>query len=200
MSEHRVIERVLACLKTIAVRCAADGKLDRPAAEQALDFFHHFVDGSHHIKEDDHLFPAMEPKGFHRDFGPTHFMRLEHQECHQHLEAMNAALGGAADGDAEAVRQFNDNARGYIKVLGDHIIKEDYRLFPLVNQVLGVPEQEAVLAAFTRIENEADAGTHEAYLRLADQLADHCGVPHAHAVVGNGHNNCSCPQHAAAPA
>src|SRR5262245_53673997 len=110
-NEHRIIEQVLACLKKIVAQCAADGKLDRAPAEQALDFFQTFTERWHHGKEEEHLFPALEPKGFARDFGPTHFMRLEHEEGGGYLRQMGAAIPGAAAGEVGDVRRFTDNAR-----------------------------------------------------------------------------------------
>ena len=62
--EHRIIEQVLDCLEKMAQNCAAGGRLDKPSAEQALDFFRNFADRCHHGKEETHLFPAMEAKGF----------------------------------------------------------------------------------------------------------------------------------------
>ena len=83
--EHRVIEQVLTCLERIAEQCAAEGRLDRTSAEQALEFFRNFADRCHHGKEEVHLFPALEAKGFPRDGGPTGVMLHEHDQGRAHV-------------------------------------------------------------------------------------------------------------------
>jgi hemerythrin-like domain-containing protein len=94
--EHRVIEQVLNCLERIADVCAAERKLDGRSALHALDFFRSFADGCHHRKEEAHLFPALEAKGFPPKTGPTAVMRAEHTECRQHVQAMASVVEDAA--------------------------------------------------------------------------------------------------------
>ena len=93
-NEHRVIEQVLGCLEKMAAQ-AVEGKLDEPSAREALDFFQTFADGCHHHKEEDHLFPLMEAKGFPRHGGPTGVMLHEHEEGRRHVKAMRSALAGS---------------------------------------------------------------------------------------------------------
>jgi hemerythrin-like domain-containing protein len=72
--EHRVIEQVLGCLEAMGAEARAAGRLDGAAAQDAVAFFRNFADRCHHGKEEVHLFPALEAKGFPRDGGPTGVM------------------------------------------------------------------------------------------------------------------------------
>ena len=191
-SEHRVIEQVLACLAKIAENAEAQGRLDKHAAEQAVDFFRAFADHCHHGKEEAHLFPAMEAAGFSRSQGPTGVMLREHEQGRAHVRAMAEAIGPASAGDAAAVRRFAEHARGYIALLGAHIQKEDHVLFAMANQALSPEEQQTLLAAFQKVESEEmGEGTHEKYLAIANDLADRFGVPQAE-LAHAGHHGCGC--------
>jgi hemerythrin-like domain-containing protein len=193
MSEHRVIEQVLGCLEALARQALADGKLDGASARQALDFFRHFADGCHHGKEERHLFPLMEFRGFPREGGPTGVMLHEHEEGRRHIRAMAEAVESAAAGDGAAVGRFADRVQSYARLLREHIFKEDNRLFPMANHALRGGDQEALLKSFGRVEQqEMGEGTHEKYLRLADELAERCSVPKQSTPV----DCCACSHHA----
>jgi hemerythrin-like domain-containing protein len=190
-AEHRVIEQVLGCLEKMVQDCSERGQLDEPSAADAISFFKVFADRCHHGKEEVHLFPAMEAKGFPRESGPTGVMLREHEEGRQYVRGMEASLTAAAGGDAQAQKQFCRNARGYIHVLRDHIHKEDHCLFGMANQAFTEQDQRDLLAKFDAVEHEEmGAGTHEKYLAIANRLADRYGVAKAAPVA-----TCGCSHH-----
>ena len=186
---HRVIEQVLTCLERIADQGLANERLDEVSARQALDFFQTFADGCHHGKEESHLFPLMEAKGFPRLGGPTGVMLHEHEEGRQHIRAMHEALPGAATGQDTSLREFARHARAYVDLLRQHILKEDQRLFPMANQVFSPEDQARLLDRFAHVEHhDMHEGTHQKYLELADTLAERFHVARAGgAVRGCGH-------------
>jgi|SRR5581483_9393843 len=169
--EHRVIERVLLCLEKIGARAQQTGKLDESSARLALDFFVHFCDGCHHAKEERHLFPLLERKGLARANGPTGVMLREHEDGRKHLQAMTRALPAATAGAKEALQRFAFHAQAFASLLRQHILKEDYRLFPMADELLTADEKEALARAFIHVEHEdAGAGTHQKYLDIAHEL------------------------------
>lgn len=175
--EHRVIEQVLRCLEQMAHRCETQSALNAQDAQDAIAFLRTFADQCHHGKEEAHLFPAMEARGFARDGGPTGVMLYEHEQGRVFLRGMAAAVDAAAGGDATAQGSFVQHARGYIDLLRQHIQKEDQCLFTMANQAFSEADQRQLLDAFDKVESEhAAAGTHEKYLRVAENLADKYGV------------------------
>ena len=192
-NEHRVIEQVLDCLEAIVKGCAATGKLDRQAAKDAVDFFRTFADGCHHAKEETHLFPAMEARGFARESGPVAVMLSEHEQGRAHLRAMDGAIEAASAGDPEALGRFVDHAKAYTALLRHHIEKEDHCLFPMADEALSGADQRALLEAFEKVETHAP-GTHERYLAIAGALAGQYGVPHSTAPGGapSHRGTCGC--------
>jgi hemerythrin-like domain-containing protein len=190
VAEHRVIEQVLSCLDRIAGECRKAGRLDADSARKALDFFRNFADRCHHGKEETHLFPAMEARGFPRQSGPTGVMLQEHEQGRAAIRGMAESVDGAARGDADAVERFVRSARGYVELLRQHIEKEDHCLFPMADDALTAADQKRLAEAFDAVETEhMGAGTHERYLALADELAAAYGVSRAartHAGPGCG--------------
>ncbi|MBI1832620.1 MAG: hemerythrin domain-containing protein [Planctomycetes bacterium] len=188
-SEHRVIEQVLACLEKMAEQAHARGRLDEVSARQAIDFFQTFADRCHHAKEEAHLFPMMESKGFPRHGGPTGVMLHEHEEGRTHIRAMLAAVEAAGAGDEAAVRDFTVHARAFVQLLRLHIFKEDHRLFPMASQVCSPANDANLVERFAQSElDETEPGVHEHYLELAQSLAERFGVaPAKLTTCGCGH-------------
>ncbi len=179
-NEHRVIEQVLSCLEEMIRQSDSHGKLPEQPARDAIAFFRMFADRCHHGKEETHLFPAMEAKGFPREEGPTGVMIREHDQGRAHVLGMNEAVAGAAAGDTASLKEFAHHGQGYIDLLREHIEKEDHCLYSMANQAFTEADQQALLAAFEKVESEElDAGTHETYLTIANNLADRFGVPRA---------------------
>ena len=189
--EHRVIEQVLNCLEKMVQRCGQEGRLEKQPAKDAVAFFRNFADRCHHAKEETHLFPAMEAKGYPREGGPTGVMMHEHELARAHVRAMDQAIEAASAGNALALEQFGRHARDYIGLLREHIEKEDHCLYTMANQAFTEEDQQELLATFAKVETEElGTGTHEKYLQLANDLADRLGVPRA--VAGGAGNRCGC--------
>ena len=180
MNEHRLIEQVLNCLEKILEQCTAGKKLDTKSAKQAIEFFRGFADRCHHGKEESQLFPVMEANGFSGGCSPVAVMLREHELGRLYIQGMDAAIEPAAAGDSESLKWFIQHGESYLKLLREHIRKEDICLFPAANHRLTEKDQEQLLAAFEKIETEEiGQGTHKASLRIANELADRFGVPRA---------------------
>jgi hemerythrin-like domain-containing protein len=107
-------------------------------------------------------------------------MRAEHTEGRDHIQAMNSALRDATRGDSAAIEHFVEHAQAYVRLLREHIAKEDNCLFPMANAAMSFAENEAVIAAFDEVENhEAEARNHQRCLEIAEDLAKRFGVTQA---------------------
>lgn len=158
-ADHVVILRAVAVLERLADDLRRHAPVDRSALTWLIDFFQTFVDGCHHRKEEQHLFPALERHGIPRQGGPIGVMLDEH-------EAGRILLQAIADGDAT---RRADAIERYATLLRLHIDKENGILFRLADMVIPGPEQRRLLAAFEAVEGEALApGRHE---RLLAELA-----------------------------
>ena len=166
--EHRVIERVLAALERLT---------EKPATEflepwkKALDFIRHFADQCHHFKEEKVLFPALEEHGIPNEGGPIGMMLLEHEEGRSYVRAMFDALSKIEAGDRSAQVALFENAQQYLRLLREHIQKEDDILFRMADEVIPEDEQIQLLKTFeTHEAEEIGVGVHEKYLKIAAEL------------------------------
>ena len=167
--EHRVIEGVLDVFESLAAR-PLKGSFDH--WKGALDFARHFADQCHHYKEEKVLFPALEEHGIPRDEGPVGMMLLEHEEGRSYVRGMFAALAQIEAADESAQAALRENARQYVRLLREHIHKEDDILFRMADEVIPADEQIQLLKNFeTHEAEEIGAGVHEKYLQIARELA-----------------------------
>jgi hemerythrin-like domain-containing protein len=166
--EHRVIERVLAVLQKLTTR-PVENSLD--SWRKALDFFSHFADQCHHFKEEQVLFPAMEEHGIPREGGPIGMMLMEHEEGRSYVKAMLAAIPLVEAKNEVAKEILVDKAKAYLRLLKEHIQKEDEILFKIADDVIPAEEQKDLLRSFEEHEaKEMGEGAHEKYLKIAEEL------------------------------
>ena len=178
MQEHRVIEQVLDCLEVMAQQCDDGKELDVEAAKEAIDFFRNFADRCHHGKEEDCLFPLLESKGFPREGGPTGVMLHEHEAGRSHVRGMAGAVDAICSGEPVQQTEFVAHARDFIRLLREHINKEDHCLFQMTDQQLSKQDQLQLLESFAHVEHDdLGPGTHQKYLELAAGLVARFGVP-----------------------
>jgi hemerythrin-like domain-containing protein len=166
--EHRVIERVLTALERLIKRPVAGALGDW---QKAVDFFRTFADQCHHFKEEKVLFPAMEEHGIPSEGGPIGMMLMEHEEGRSYVRAMSAAITLVESKDEAAIGSLLRSAEAYIRLLREHIQKEDEILFPMADGVIPADEQRQLLNSFETHEAEAmGANVHEKYLKIAQEL------------------------------
>jgi hemerythrin-like domain-containing protein len=167
--EHRIIERVLDAVQRLTL---APARQNLERWQKAIDFIRHFADRCHHCKEEQVLFPALEAHGIPTEGGPVGMMLLEHEEARSHVRAMLEGLARIEAGDDGGEAGLFDNAGQYLRLLREHIQKEDEVLFRMADEVISADEQKKLLAAFAQHEaEEMGPGVHEKYSKIAMELA-----------------------------
>ena len=167
-SEHRVIERILDVMEKLT-QDSVVGSLE--SWKKVLDFARHFADQCHHLKEEKILFPAMEEHGIPNEGGPIGMMLIEHEEGRSYVRSMYAAVARIEANDAAAPESLRASARAYIRLLREHIQKEDQILFRIADDAISAEEQKKLLRAFEEHEiGEMGTGIHEKYLAIAQVL------------------------------
>ena len=167
-NEHRVIERVLAVLETLT-HTPVESAMEN--WKKALDFFSHFADQCHHFKEEQVLFPAMEEHGIPREGGPIGMMLMEHEEGRGYVRSMLGAIALVETKNEAAKEILIDKAKAYLRLLKEHIQKEDEVLFRIADDVISPDEQKQLLRSFEEHEaKEIGEGVHEKYLKIAEEL------------------------------
>ena len=172
VNEHRVIEQVLNWLEKMLERSVAEGKVEKEPALQALDFFRTFADRCHHGKEEAQLFPLIEKRGMGSPCGPVAVMLREHELGRLYIQSMTSVLDAASAGDPEALRWFVQHGQSYVRLLREHIWKEDNCLFLNAERALLTQDDQQLRAAYEQFEAaDLEPGIHEKYVGIANQLA-----------------------------
>ena len=166
--EHRVIERVLAVVEKLT-QTPVESAIEN--WKKTLDFFRYFADQCHHFKEEQVLFPVMEEHGIPREGGPIGMMLMEHEEGRAYVRAMLSAVPLVEAKNEVAKEILVDKAKAYLRLLKDHIQKEDEILFKIADDVISPDEQKQLLRSFEEHEaEEIGEGVHEKYLKIAEEL------------------------------
>lgn len=128
--EHDVVLSVLAAVESESRRLRRGAPMRSAWWLDAVLFFEQFGERCHHIKEEHHLFPALDGAGVLQDDVAVT------QLCHEHStqRALLAAVREAAD-SADASR-LADAADAYRMFTVEHIVKENSVLLELARHSL----------------------------------------------------------------
>jgi hemerythrin-like domain-containing protein len=165
-SDHEIILSALHVLDEIA-SAVETGRVINPHDIRALlTFFREFADGSHHVKEEAILFPALMHADMTFQKGPLQAMNCEHE----HGRMLNAAMANAFDEMRND--EFVRNARRYIKLLRDHIEKENCVLFEAADRILDDDEDNRIALDFEHFDKEVfGVRRRNGLVDVADELA-----------------------------
>lgn len=187
MEEHDIVLQVLNALEALAQAAEAGPGVDPRQARLMVEFFRGFTDTRHHGKEERHLFPALAVHGLTSQQGPVAVMLGEHAQGREQLRLIEEAISAVEAGVVDSPARLAKLARSFVRLMRDHIDKENQVLFPMAAHLLSAAEQEQLLAAFTAVKHEElGAGVQEKYVRLADELALYYGVAKAERPSGGG--------------
>jgi hemerythrin-like domain-containing protein len=171
-AEHEAIKQMLRIMGKVCDNLDAQKKVEPKDLEAIVEFIQVFADKCHHAKEEGTLFPAMIDAGIPAQGGPVSVMLAEHFRGRDYVKNIKAAIAAYKNGEPQAAQQIVDNARGYIALLGQHIDKEDFILYPMADRVLSETAQRRLEKEFARIEDEiVGHGKHEQFHDLLERLA-----------------------------
>ncbi len=169
--EHTVIKRVLTALETAAEQLEKGKPVPLEIFSKGIDFIRNFADKCHHHKEEDFLFTKAVEAGLPKEGGPIGVMLHEHELGRELVKKTAEALKKYSTGDVKATKELTGNLQQFIELLREHIDKEDNILYPMIESMLPEKEQKSLSHAFEKVEEEEmGEGTHEKYLKLAEEI------------------------------
>ncbi len=171
VTEHRFIERMMAVLDAVAQRLEGGQRVRPDLLRDAVDFTQNFIDRCHCGKEEGTLFARLEACGIPRDGGPIGMMLSEHDEGRRFVGGIAEHIDAYDSGDEAAAQTIAQNARGYVGLFGDHIMKEEDILFPAAEQILEENVLDEVAKGFATVEQEVmGPGVRDRYEAMLDSL------------------------------
>ncbi len=152
--EHENIRLLLRIMGKACDELASSKQVPPEHLEQMLELIREYADRCHHGKEEDLLFVAMEEAGIPKDGGPIGVMLFEHDQGRGYVAKMATATAAYKSGDETVTKDFVDAARGYIKLLDQHIEKENMVLYPMADARMTDQQQKALSKELERVDRE----------------------------------------------
>ena len=124
---------------------SAEGAVAQKNWDSARKLFEQFQAAmAHHLAmEEDLLFPAFEARTG-NSMGPTHVMRMEHEQMRDLLQNMASALADANQG------RYLGLSETLNMLMQQHNLKEENMLYPMSDQVLA-GERDALIQAMQAV-------------------------------------------------
>jgi hemerythrin-like domain-containing protein len=168
MREHRLIERFVPLMKEQVVRYETNRRVKTAFIETAVDFFRTYADRTHHGKEEDILFTALDEKELGSDL-----LRVKDELVQEHILARNivSELADAneryARGDEDTLNDIIINLNKLIKLYPEHIEKEDKHFFYPCMEYFTKEEMDDMLREFWDFDRKM---IHERYEQVMGSL------------------------------
>lgn len=169
--EHELILSALTTLDALATRVTAG---DRPTHEidRMIDFFEHFADGCHHVKEEQLLFPALIEAGLPGEDGPLVVLMREHEAGRRLLALIRSTLDDL--GDADRRHAFVVAVGAYVGLLAQHIEKENRVLFRIAEKMLDEDAREVVGDELAAYDEERGTAQRDRWRQIVQNIAHAC--------------------------
>jgi hemerythrin-like domain-containing protein len=171
--EHEGIEIMLRVLRAVADKFKQDEHVNPEHLDGILEFLSIFVDKCHHGKEEEFLFPALEVAGVPREGGPIGVMLNEHEQGRKLVAKLKTALADCQSGKNADTSKVQWIINEYVKLLTQHIAKENTVLFPMADDKVDSNKDTELFESFEQLERERiGVGKHEEFHGLLDRLKD----------------------------
>ena len=159
--EHKLIVRVVEMLPLIQQK-VEKGDVDPEVLLAFVDFFQVYVGKSHHVKEEEVLFPLLVKRGVPLNGCPISDLRNEHDQGRMHMRALGEAVRRYIDGVSDA-KQIADYLRHAADFYKGHIWKEDFLLFSMSRKVFNDSDQDELLKEFMSVDSKLGHHFQEEY-------------------------------------
>jgi hemerythrin-like domain-containing protein len=153
-AEHQAILLMLKVMEAVCKKLEAGEDVSIDDLNDMVKFIKEFADKSHHLKEEDLLFPAMEEVGIPREGGPIGVMLSEHTTGREYVKGLSLRIEEYSKGNNNAANRIIENVRNYASLLADHIYKEDNVLYPMADMHLSEEKQNELIKEFEKVDKE----------------------------------------------
>jgi hemerythrin-like domain-containing protein len=161
MIEHRLIERMISVIKKAIAKVKEEHKVDPDFVDKAVDFIRVYADQTHHGKEEDILFRALDNKPLiEKDRQIMKELIEEHLFGRQTTKALVQANSRFRNGDITALEDITAKLTILTEFYPKHIEKEDKVFFPATRNYFSEEEDQAMLAEFREFDQKM---IHEKY-------------------------------------
>lgn len=149
--EHRIIKQVmLPILDGIRVEIESGRSVEQNNLEGLIMFVKEFIENSHYTKEETYLFPEMERAGISGAEELITSLKKEHAEERKYINEIDKIIFGKEENrELSALVEYS---RAYMRLLTQHIDKEENELFPMADTYLSEAVQRNLLKSFEDVD------------------------------------------------
>lgn len=168
ISEHRLIERMIAIFAKALGRIEASNRVDPYFVDAAFDFICMYADRTHHGKEEEIYFKALENKKMAME--DRHLMDElihEHSLGRKLTAALVEANGRYRRGDQTALPIIAQSLRTLVVFYPKHVEKEDQIFFPAARKYFTETEHGELLERYREFDSRL---IHEKYLLTVEHF------------------------------
>jgi hemerythrin-like domain-containing protein len=168
MKEHRLIERMLSSLQNEITAIESSRRVDPGTIDVAVDFIRTYADRTHHGKEEDILFAALDERGLSaEDRRAMEDLVADHAFARVATTRLAEANARYRAGEDATLAEVLDQLRTLCEFYPRHIAKEDKAFFPAARAYLSEDEEQAILARFWEFDRMM---IHEKYRAVVQAL------------------------------
>jgi hemerythrin-like domain-containing protein len=161
VEEHGGIMLMLQIMHRIAEKLRNREEVKKDDIAKIIEFLKEFADKCHHGKEEDILFPELLK--ITEDEKLVVELLGEHKAARDLIKGMADSLESYLAGNPDAIH-IAVNIDEYVRLLTDHIRKENIELFPKADKQLPEELQQKMKEQFDTLEREViGVGKHEEY-------------------------------------
>lgn len=169
--EHGPIKVMLRVLEKMNEKISRGEDVSNTDLNNGIIFLKEFADKCHHGKEENLLFPMMKKNNIKKELELIDVLIAEHVVGRSCIKNMMTAIEMKSSDKAGFVDLFVKNSEAYIKLLDQHIDKENLILFPEAKQSLPEEKLKELEVGFENVEkNIIGEGRHAELHKLIDEL------------------------------
>ena len=167
MWEHRTIERAVKLLEKELEKIQKTGRNDHEFLNMMVDFFRIYADRTHHGKEEDILFKALNSKSLSSEHKKSMDELIdEHKKGRKLTSELKEWNESHGENSTEDIDKVTDALKGLVQLYPQHIEKEDKHFFFPVLNYFSKQEREKMLKQFYEFDRQL---IHEKYKKLIDE-------------------------------
>ena len=144
--EHQNLWRIAITIDQVADEMEAGSKVDPAFFSAIFDYIEQFMDGCHHAKEDEFLFPALRQRSP-EAAAIIDRLQVEHRNGPAVLKSLREQLAATVIGTASNA-EFAEALRTYTQNLKAHIRTEEKDAMPLARELLTAEDWALIDKAF----------------------------------------------------